>query len=116
MQTIPIQSGHISRPVTLMLGRFVPANAPDHIDEVVAKEFGISIAELYTKSKENRIVFPRMLAMVLHSEHGWGNHSIGHHYGDKDPATVTYAKHRYQDMVETWPWFAEKAKAVRARL
>lgn len=113
---IQITPGHITRPVTLMLGRYVPVEKIDPIDQIVCNEFDITLEELHGKDRSNRIAFPRMLAMTLHRELGWTFDQIGKHYGDKDHGTVIHAKHRCQDLMETWPWFAEKAKAVRARL
>lgn len=62
------------------------------IQEIVAEYFGISLADLLGKRRDQRVVRPRQVAMYLCKEMiGASYPEIGAHFGGKDHTTVMHA-------------------------
>ncbi|WP_040005158.1 chromosomal replication initiator protein DnaA [Fibrisoma limi] len=72
----------------------------DSVQEVVADFFGVTIAELKSKSRKRELVYPRQVAMYLAKEKtGLPLKSIGYHFGGRDHSTVIHAIQTISELV-----------------
>ncbi len=64
----------------------------DTVQELVADYFGITVADLKSKSRKREAVHPRQVAMYLAKEKtDLSLKSIGYHFGGRDHSTVIHA-------------------------
>lgn len=81
-----------------------PAIALADIARAVARHFGISVAQLRSRTRVQGLVLPRQCAMFLSRDlTGKGLGPIGTFYGDRDHSTVVHACHRLKALLEEEP-------------
>jgi len=71
-----------------------------HIQEVVAKEYGVTVEGIKSKVRVRTLIIPRHAAMYLCRE--MTEHSlkaIGRHFSDRDHTTVIHGINRAVDIV-----------------
>lgn len=74
-----------------------------NICEVIAKEFGITLAEMKSSSRTDRISWPRQIAMdTIRSMLHWNYSETGRFFG-RDHATVLYAMQVVADRTSAYP-------------
>ena len=84
----------------------------DDIQKVVAEEYGITIEDLRSKQRKERLVFPRHIAIYLAHELtdlSWTD--IGNAF-NKDHSTTIHACEKIKSMVSTDPYFAETINRI----
>ncbi|MGC9071070.1 MAG: helix-turn-helix domain-containing protein, partial [Elusimicrobiales bacterium] len=84
----------------------------EDIQEVVAQEYGISIDELMSKQRREKLVFPRHIAIYLAHEltdMSWTD--IGKAF-DKDHSTAIHASDKIKSMISNDPFFAEAINKI----
>lgn len=88
-----------------------------NICEVIAKEFGITLAEMKSLSRTDRIAWPRQIAMdMIHTMLHWNLSETGRFFG-RDHATVCYAVQVVADRTSAYPdTIGARVDAVRNAL
>ncbi len=75
---------------------------PQQILMTIAQEYGVSLEELLSKSRSQRIAFPRQIAMyLLREESELSLPKIGELLGGRDHTTVMYGHEKISDLLET---------------
>lgn len=88
-----------------------------HIDRIVARVYGISVATLRMKSKRTAVVLPRMTAMLLCHEllgHNWNR--LKRNYGKLSHDTTRHAVLTARDMRDTNRPFRENYELALAQI
>ncbi|MBI1345882.1 hypothetical protein GC163_06295 [bacterium] len=87
------------------------------IAQEVATEFGISTQELRTSTRVQSCRIPRQCAMWLaHDIGGWPMTKIGHYFGRRTHAAVSYNCRKLQDEVALVPSLRQRLEHLRTRL
>jgi chromosomal replication initiator protein len=84
------------------MGRTVMKPPVEHIQDIVAQRFGLSVDALRGKSRKKEIALARMIAMALATENT--NNSlkrIGQLFGGRDHTTVIHARDTIRKLLET---------------
>lgn len=84
---------------------------PAEISLVVAKAYGLTIQELMSKTRRERICYPRQVAMYLCRELGYTYHEVGHAF-HKDHGTAMFAHQRISALL---PNSKERADVLRLK-
>jgi chromosomal replication initiator protein len=74
----------------------------EDIKKVIATYFNLTLDEINSKKKPQRISFPRQIAMYLSRKHT--DHSlpkIGEEFGGRDHSTVLHAYNKIEDLLES---------------
>jgi chromosomal replication initiator protein len=75
---------------------------PKHILETIAHEYGVSLEELTSSNRSQRIAFPRQIAMyMLREESELSLPKIGEILGGRDHTTIMYGHEKITDLLET---------------
>ncbi|MGB2965451.1 MAG: chromosomal replication initiator protein DnaA [Anaerolineales bacterium] len=75
---------------------------PQQILSTIAQEYGVSMDELISQSRSQRIAFPRQIAMyMLREESELSLPKIGELLGGRDHTTVMYGHEKITDLLET---------------
>lgn len=75
---------------------------PQQILITIAQEYGVSMEELISQSRSQRIAFPRQIAMyMLREESEMSLPKIGELLGGRDHTTVMYGHEKITDLLET---------------
>lgn len=85
-------------------------------EEIVCKEFGISLEVLKTVTRKREVVIPRQVALTLISITGISLTLSGKKFG-KDHATVLHSKRRTNELLETkhpYSYYSMACRAIRA--
>lgn len=84
----------------------------EDIQKVVAEEYGITVEELRSKQRKERLVFPRHIAIYIAHELtdlSWTD--IGNAF-NKDHSTTIHASEKIKTMVANDPYFAETVNKI----
>ena len=74
---------------------------PEQILETIAQEFGVTLDELLSHSRSQRVAFPRQVAMyMLREESELSLPKIGELLGGRDHTTVMYGHEKINDLLE----------------
>ncbi len=74
---------------------------PDQILETIAREFDVSLEELLSTNRSQRIAFPRQVAMyMLREESELSLPKIGEILGGRDHTTIMYGHEKITDLLE----------------
>ncbi len=74
---------------------------PVHILTTIAREYGITLDELLSQSRSQRVAFPRQIAMyMLREESELSLPKIGEMLGGRDHTTVMYGHEKITDLLE----------------
>ena len=91
--------------VEYALADLMPASKeidPEQILQTIAHEYGVSLEELISQSRSQRIAFPRQIAMyMLREESELSLPKIGEILGGRDHTTVMYGHEKITDLLET---------------
>jgi chromosomal replication initiator protein len=107
--------------VRTVLGDLAPRSAEqgpasiDHIQAATARHFGLTTQELLSRSRVERVAWPRQLAMYLARE--LTDHSlpaIGRAFGDRDHTTVMNACRRATERIASDPEAYAQLSALNA--
>ena len=75
---------------------------PDQIIKIVAEAFDISLDDIFSRSRSQRIALPRQVAMyLLREESDLSLPKIGEMLGNRDHTTVMYGHEKISDLLET---------------
>ena len=75
---------------------------PQQIMSTIAREYGLSMEELISQNRSQRIAFPRQIAMyMLREESELSLPKIGELLGGRDHTTVMYGHEKITDLLET---------------
>ncbi len=75
---------------------------PDEIIHAVAEEFDVTLEELFSRNRSQRIALPRQVAMyILREESELSLPKIGEMLGDRDHTTIMYGHEKIADLLET---------------
>ncbi len=75
---------------------------PQHILSTIAQEYGVSMDELLSQNRSQRIAFPRQIAMyMLREESELSLPKIGEILGGRDHTTVMYGHEKITGLLET---------------
>jgi chromosomal replication initiator protein len=75
---------------------------PEQILTIIAQEYGVSLEELISHSRSQRIAFPRQIAMyMLREESELSLPKIGEILGGRDHTTIMYGHEKITDLLET---------------
>lgn len=75
---------------------------PDQIIKIVAEAFDISLDDIFSRSRSQRIALPRQVAMyLLREESELSLPKIGEMLGNRDHTTVMYGHEKISDLLET---------------
>ncbi|OIN56583.1 chromosomal replication initiator protein DnaA [Arsenicibacter rosenii] len=87
----------------------------DAVQEIVADHFGITVADLKSKSRKRELVYPRQIAMYLAKEKTeLALKSIGYHFGGRDHSTVIHAIQTVNDLMTEKPEARETVEKLKA--
>lgn len=87
----------------------------DTVQEVTADFFGVTVADLKSKSRKRELVYPRQVCMFLAKEKtGLPLKSIGYHFGGRDHSTVIHAIQAVNDMINENPATREAVEKLKA--
>ncbi|GAA4403247.1 chromosomal replication initiator protein DnaA [Nibrella viscosa] len=87
----------------------------DTVQEVTADFFGVTVADLKSKSRKRELVYPRQVGMFLAKEKtGLPLKSIGYHFGGRDHSTVIHAIQAVNDMINENPATREAIEKLKA--
>ncbi len=98
------------------MGRTVTKPPVEHIQEVVAQHFGLSVDALRGKTRKREIALPRMMAMALATD--LTNNSlkrIGQLFGGRDHSTVIHARDTIRELQEKDAFVRETYEALLKR-
>ena len=91
--------------VEYALADLMPASKeiePEQILKTIAHEYGVSMEELISHSRSQRIAFPRQIAMyILREESDLSLPKIGEILGGRDHTTIMYGHEKITDLLET---------------
>ena len=91
--------------VEYALADLMPASKeiePEQILKTIAQEYGVSLEELLSHSRSQRIAFPRQIAMyMLREESDLSLPKIGEILGGRDHTTIMYGHEKITDLLET---------------
>jgi chromosomal replication initiator protein len=74
---------------------------PGHILTTIAQEYGVTMDELLSQSRSQRVAFPRQIAMyMLREESELSLPKIGELLGGRDHTTVMYGHEKITDLLE----------------
>lgn len=74
---------------------------PEHILKTIAHEYGVSLEELLSANRSQRIAFPRQIAMyMLREESELSLPKIGEILGGRDHTTIMYGHDKITDLLE----------------
>ncbi len=74
---------------------------PEQILRTIANEFGVTLEELLSQSRSQRVAFPRQVAMyMLREESELSLPKIGELLGGRDHTTVMYGHEKINDLLE----------------
>ena len=74
---------------------------PEQILNTIAQEYGISMEDLLSQSRSQRVAFPRQVAMyMLREESELSLPKIGEILGGRDHTTVMYGHDKITDLLE----------------
>jgi chromosomal replication initiator protein len=74
---------------------------PERILQTIAQEYGLSLEELLSQSRSQRVAFPRQVAMyMLREEAELSLPKIGEMLGGRDHTTVMYGHDKITDLLE----------------
>ena len=74
---------------------------PEHILNTIAQQFGVSMEELLSHNRSQRIAFPRQVAMyMLREESELSLPKIGEILGGRDHTTVMYGHGKITDLID----------------
>jgi len=74
---------------------------PEQIIKTIAQEYGVSLEELTSTSRSQRIAFPRQIAMyMLREESDLSLPKIGELLGGRDHTTIMYGHDKITDLLE----------------
>ncbi len=74
---------------------------PEHILNTIAQQFGVSLEELLSHNRSQRIAFPRQVAMyMLREESELSLPKIGEILGGRDHTTVMYGHNKITDLLD----------------
>jgi chromosomal replication initiator protein len=99
------------------LGRTVTKPPIEHIQEVVAQHFGLSVDALRGKTRKKEIALARMIAMALATD--LTNNSlkrIGQLFGGRDHSTVIHARDTIRKLQETDALVRENYEALLKKI
>jgi chromosomal replication initiator protein len=89
--------------------------SPDQIEDAVAKAFGVSVAELHSKTRQRRVTDPRQVAMYLEKQLlDMPYTHIGRRFGGRDHSTVIHSIQRVEAQLLKDEVFREKVESLRA--
>jgi chromosomal replication initiator protein len=75
---------------------------PEHILDTIAQAYDVTLDELLSQSRSQRIAFPRQVAMyMLREESELSLPKIGELLGGRDHTTIMYGHDKITDMLET---------------
>ena len=87
----------------------------DAVQEIVADHFGITVADLKSKSRKRELVYPRQIAMYLAKEKTeLALKSIGYHFGGRDHSTVIHAIQTINDLITEKPETRETVEKLKS--
>ncbi len=90
---------------------------PEHIEEVVAENFGVTVAELRSKTRQRRVTDPRQVAMYLERILlDLPYTQIGRRFGGRDHSTVIHSIQKVEEQLAKDPELRRRLEALRARL
>ncbi len=108
--------------VQLLLQSFVPdlpkrTITPRRLVEIVVSYYDLSIEELMSKSREQRLAFPRQIAMYLLREEAKCSYpAIGTHFGGRDHTTAMHACSKISNLVKKDEQLKRDIVLLRERL
>ena len=74
---------------------------PQHILTTIAQEYGVTLADLLSHSRSQRVAFPRQIAMyLLREESDLSLPKIGEILGGRDHTTIMYGHEKITDLLE----------------
>jgi len=89
----------------------------DTIKEVIAEEFGISLADMDSKRRSDKIAFPRQIAMYLACElMDMTLAAIGESFGGRDHSTIIHAQKKISAKMEADPEFKERIEFLKRQI
>ena len=85
----------------------------DNIQKVIADNYQISVQELRSKSRAQKYVIPRHIALYISKElTEYTFTELGNEFGGKDHSTVMHACDNIKDKIKTDSSFAQKVNAL----
>ncbi|MFL5821073.1 MAG: chromosomal replication initiator protein DnaA [Solirubrobacteraceae bacterium] len=94
-----------------------PVPSVREVQELVAEEFGLTVAQLTSSSRSGNVAWPRQLAMYLSREHADATlPAIGREFGGRDHTTVLYACRRARQRLARDTSLAAAAHALADQL
>lgn len=108
--------------VQSLLSSFVPNTpkrsiTPRRLIEAVVSYFDLTYDEILGKSREQRLAFPRQIAMyLLREEAKCSFPTIGNHLGNRDHTTAMHACSKITDLLKTDNQLRQDIAALRERL
>jgi len=94
-----------------------PGISPSRIQTVVAKQFGVSIEALSSKSRTKDLTVPRQVAMYLIRELlDLPLVQIGYLFGGRDHSTVIHSVKKVSETISADPSFERRIRALREEL
>jgi chromosomal replication initiator protein len=108
---------HLAQVALADLVNRAPDLSVSTIAAAVAAYYGISMDDLLSKTRSQKVARPRQLAMYLaREEAGTSLPQIGKALGDRDHTTVLYGCSRIEELIETDPSLRREAMEIKARL
>lgn len=90
---------------------------PRRLIEIVTSYYDLSLDEMMGKSREQRLAFPRQIAMYLLREEGKCSFpSIGDHIGGRDHTTAMHACSKINDLLKTDEQLRRDINLIREKL
>ena len=89
----------------------------NQIQKTTAKQFGLNLEDLKSKTRKKDIVVARQVAMYLSKE--YTKHSlkvIGYHFGGRDHATVIHAVKCVQEMINSNHQIVDDLRIIKEKL
>lgn len=99
------------------MNTFAPSIRPkiSDVQEIVAKAYGLSVADLKSVSKTSEKIAPRWAAMWLVRKLCHASlPKIGREFGGRDHTTVCYALRRFEQMIAADPLLAASLDRMAA--
>lgn len=87
------------------------------IVKAVSDHYGVDVAEVVSKRRQERVVKPRQIAMMLCKQmtpHSYP--SIGRAFGGKDHTTVIHAVRKYERLIRDDPALTEEVALIKHAL
>jgi chromosomal replication initiator protein len=111
------------RPDLAAVRRWIQPAAPSdrvslgRIAAVVADDFGITLGELRSESRQQALRLPRQCAMYLaHAVGGWPMERIGRYFGRRAHTSVSHNCRKLQELLPQAPSLQDQLQRLQARL